>query len=232
VQAGSSEPGKEFAARTAEVIFTAQQTLADAQAFYRDVKGRLAKYGRRHEQLKIMPGVFPVLGRTESEAKAKYEELQELILPEVGLALLSGLTGDFDLSKYPVDGPLPTLPETNNQKSRQALMYDIAKKKNFTIRDLYLWVAGARGHWTLVGTASQIADELESWFQNEGADGFNLMPPVLPAGLDDIALQLVPELRRRGLFRTEYQGTTLREHLGLERPENRLSSWRSAASAE
>jgi N-acetyl-S-(2-succino)cysteine monooxygenase len=232
VQAGSSEPGKEFAARTAEVIFTAQQTLADARGFYRDVKGRLAKYGRRPEQLKIMPGVFPVLGRTESEAKAKYQELQDLILPEVGLALLSSLTGDFDLSSYPVDGPLPTLPETNNQKSRQALMYDIAKKKNFTIRDLYLWVAGARGHWTLVGTASQVADELESWFENEGADGFNLMPPVLPAGLDDIVEQLVPELRRRGLFRTEYQGRTLRDHLGLERPENRSSSLRSAASAE
>jgi alkanesulfonate monooxygenase len=105
----------------------------------------------------------------------------------VGLGLLGGLAGDFDLSKYPVDGPLPPLPETNNQKSRQALMYDIAKKKNFTIRDLYLWVAGARGHWTLVGTPSQIADELQSWFENEAADGFNLMPPVLPTGLDDIA---------------------------------------------
>ena len=230
VQAGSSDAGKEFAARTAEVIFTAQQTLADAQAFYRDVKGRLAKYGRRPEQLKIMPGIFPVLGRTEREAKAKYQELQELILPEVGVALLSGLTGDFDLSAYPVDGPLPQLPETNNQKSRQALMYDIAKKKNFTIRDLYLWVAGARGHWTLVGTASQVADELASWFENEAADGFNLMPPVLPTGLDDIVEYLLPELRRRGLFRSEYRGKTLREHLDLERPENRFGArWRASA---
>ncbi|MEY2929609.1 MAG: nitrilotriacetate monooxygenase component, partial [Pseudomonadota bacterium] len=216
----------------AEVIFTAQQTLADAQAFYRDVKGRLAKYGRRSEQLKIMPGIFPVLGRTESEAKAKFQELQELILPEVGLALLSGLSGDFDLSQYPVDGPLPPLPETNNQKSRQALMYDIARRKNFSIRDLYLWVAGARGHWTLVGTPSQIADELESWFNNEGADGFNLMPPVLPTGLDDIVDLLLPELRRRGLFRNEYRGSTLREHLDLARPENRFSRSSSALSAE
>jgi len=232
VQAGSSEDGKEFAGRTAEVIFTAQQTLAQAQAFYRDVKGRLAKYGRRSEQLKIMPGIFPVLGRTLSEAKAKYQELQDLILPEVGLALLSGLSGDFDLSQYPVDGPLPALPETNNQKSRQALMYDIARRKKFTIRDLYLWVAGARGHWELVGTPSQIADELESWFVNEGADGFNLMPPVLPTGLDDIVELLLPELRRRGLFRTEYQGATLRDHLGLERPENRFTRSRSAQSAE
>lgn len=232
VQAGSSEAGKEFAGRTAEVIFTAQQTLEDAQAFYRDVKGRLAKYGRRSEQLKIMPGIFPVLGATESEAKAKYQELQDLILPEVGLALLSGLTGDFDLSKYPVDGPLPELPETNNQKSRQALMFDIARKKDFTIRDLYLWVAGARGHWTLVGTASQIADQLQAWFENEGADGFNLMPPVLPTGLDDIVEHLVPELRRRGLFRSEYIGTTLRDHLGLERPRNRYADADRAVSAE
>jgi len=232
VQAGSSEAGKEFAGRTAEVIFTAQQTLADAQAFYRDVKGRLAKYGRHPEQLKIMPGIFPVLAETESEAKAKFQELQDLILPEVGLGLLSGLAGDFDLSKYPVDGPLPPLPETNNQKSRQALMYDIAKKKNFTIRDLYLWVAGARGHWTLIGTPSQIADELQSWFENEAADGFNLMPPVLPTGLDDIAELLLPELRRRGLFRSEYSGTTLRDHLGLERPENRYRETARAVSAE
>jgi N-acetyl-S-(2-succino)cysteine monooxygenase len=232
VQAGSSEAGKEFAGRTAEVIFTAQQTLADAQAFHRDVKGRLSKYGRRPEQLKIMPGIFPVLGKTESEAKAKYDELQDLILPEVGLGLLSGLTGDFDLTKYAVDGPLPQLPETNNQKSRQALMYDIAKRKNFTIRDLYLWVAGARGHWTLVGTASQIADELQSWFDNDAADGFNLMPPVLPTGLDDIVDQLVPELRRRGLFRSEYSGTTLRDHLGLERPQNRYTETGRAVSAE
>ena len=232
VQAGSSEAGKEFAGRTAEVIFTAQQTLEDAQAFYRDVKGRLAKYGRRPEQLKIMPGIFPVLGNTESEAKAKYDELQDLILPEVGVALLSGLVGDFDLSKYPIDSPLPALPETQNQKSRQALMYDIAKKKNFTIRDLYLWVAGARGHWTLVGTPSQVADQLQSWFENDAADGFNLMPPVLPTGLDDIVNLLVPELRRRGLFRSEYTGKTLRDHLGLERPKNRYTEESRAVSAE
>jgi FMN-dependent oxidoreductase (nitrilotriacetate monooxygenase family) len=230
VQAGSSEAGKEFAARTAEVIFTAQQTLEDAQAFYRDVKGRLGKYGRHGDQLKVMPGVFPVIGRTESEARAKYEELQDLILPEVGLALLSGLAGGFDLSTYPIDGPLPDLPETNNQKSRQALMYDIARKRNLSIRDLYLWIAGARGHWTIIGTASDIADQLQAWFEGGGADGFNLMPPVLPTGLDDIVEHLVPELRRRGLFRSEYEGKTLRENLGLARPPNRLAARERAAS--
>jgi alkanesulfonate monooxygenase len=111
-------------------------------------------------------------------------------------------------------------------------MYDIAKKKNFTIRDLYLWVAGARGHWTLIGTASQIADELQSWFEGEAADGFNLMPPVLPAGLDDIVELLLPELRRRGLFRAEYAGKTLRDHLELRRPPNRNRDFARVANAE
>jgi FMN-dependent oxidoreductase (nitrilotriacetate monooxygenase family) len=228
VQAGASEAGREFAARTAEVIFTAQQTLEDAQSFYRDVKTRMLAYGRRPDQLKVMPGIFPVLGRTENEAKAKFDELQELILPEVGLSLLSGLIGGFDLSRYPIDAPLPELPETNNMKSRQALMYDIARKRKFTIRDLYLWVAGARGHWTLIGTAEQVADQLQAWFENEAADGFNLMPPVLPTGLDDIVEHLVPELRRRGLFRYEYESDTLRGNLGLERPQNRYAAARRA----
>ena len=219
VQAGSSEDGKELAGRTAEVIFTAQQTLEDAQAFYADVKGRLAKYGRTPDELKVMPGVFPVVGITEAEAKAKYQELQDLIHPQVGLALLQGLIGT-DLSAYPLDGPLPDLPETNDNKSRQALLIDIARKHNFTIRELYQWIAGARGHWTIIGTPVQIADQLESWFVNDAADGFNIMPPYLPGGLDDFVDLVIPELQRRGLFRTEYEGTTLRENLGLSRPVN------------
>jgi FMN-dependent oxidoreductase (nitrilotriacetate monooxygenase family) len=229
VQAGASEDGKEFAAETAEVIFTAQQTLADAQAFYRDVKGRLSAHGRHPDQLKIMPGVFPVVGRTEAEAQEKFEQLQDLILPEVGLAQLSSLSGGFDLSGYPLDGPLPDLPETNNTKSRQALMFEIARKRKLSIRQLYLWIAGARGHWQLVGTPTQIADELESWFNNEAADGFNVMPPVLPTGLEDFVTLVVPELQRRGLFRTAYDGRTLRENLGLQRPENRFASKSKAA---
>lgn len=230
VQAGSSEDGKEFAGESAEVIFTAQQTLEDAQAFYRDVKGRLAKYGRRPEQLRIMPGVFPVVAKTESEAQSKYQQLQDLIHPEVGLALLSTLVGGFDLSDYPIDGPVPELPETNNQKSRQALVLEIARKRNFTIRDLYLWIAGARGHWTLIGSPIQIADQLENWFRNDGADGFNIMPPWLPGGLDDFVELVIPELQRRGLFRTEYEGRTLRENLGLERPVNRYTQGARAAA--
>ena len=221
VQAGSSEAGRDLAARTAEVIFTAQQTLEDAIDFYSDVKGRLAQYGRHPDDLKIMPGVFPIVGRSESEAREKFEQLQALIDPKVGLALVSGLTGGFDLSGYPLDGPIPELPETNASKSRQLLTLELARRENLTIRQLYLRVAGARGHWQLVGTPAQIVDQLEERFVKGGADGYNVMPPVLPAGLDDLVELVIPELRRRGLFRSEYEGRTLRDNLGLRRPVNR-----------
>ncbi|WP_421869944.1 LLM class flavin-dependent oxidoreductase [Pararhizobium sp.] len=215
VQAGSSEPGKELAARTAEVVFTAQNTLAEAQAFYSDLKGRMAKYGREPDELKVMPGIFPVIGRSRAEALEKFEELQELIHPAVGIRLLSDMIGGFDLSAYPLDGPVPELPETNGGKSRQHLLFDIARRDNLTINQLAKRIAGARGHWQVVGTAEDIADQLEDRFLNNGADGFNIMPPTLPQGLDDFITLVVPELRRRGLFRTEYEGRTLRENLGL-----------------
>ena len=229
VQAGSSEPGKDLAARTAEVIFTAHQNIEDARAFYRDVKGRLARFGRSPEDLKIMPGIFPVIGKTESEAKEKFEQIQELIHPAVGLSLLNGMAGDVDLSKYPLDGPLPEVTETNGSKSRQKLMVDLARRENLTIRQLYLRVAGARGHWQIVGTPEQIVDQMEEWFTTGAADGFNVMPPHLPAGLTDFVEHVVPELRRRGLFRTEYEGRTLRSHLGLREPQHPA---RSAVAAE
>jgi N-acetyl-S-(2-succino)cysteine monooxygenase len=221
VQAGSSEAGKALAARTAEVIFTAQQRLEDAVAFYADVKGRLAAYGRDPDDLKIMPGVMPIVGRTESEAREKFETLQALIDPVVGLAMVSSLTGGIDLSGYPLDGPIPELPETNASKSRQSLTLALARRENLTIRELSLRVAGARGHWQLVGTPEQIVDALEERFVNYGADGFNVMPALLPDGLDDFIALVLPELRRRGLFRSEYEGRTLRDHLGLKRPDLR-----------
>jgi alkanesulfonate monooxygenase len=221
IQAGSSEPGKALAARTAEVVFTAQQTLGNAQAFYADVKGRLAGYGRRPDQLKIMPGISPVIGRTQSEAEDKYQQLQDLIEPRVGLGLLSGMAGGFDLSGYDLDGPLPDLPQSNSMQSRQALFIDLARRENLSIRQLYLKIAGARGHHTVVGTPENVADTLEQWFLEEAADGFNIMPPFLPEGLDDFVEGVVPLLQQRGLFRREYSGTTLRDHLGLARPANR-----------
>jgi FMN-dependent oxidoreductase (nitrilotriacetate monooxygenase family) len=220
VQAGSSEAGKEIAARTAEAIFTAHQSLESAQAFYADVKGRLAKYGRSADELKVLPGILAIVGRTEAEAQAKYQQLQELIHPQVGLSLLSGMIG-ADLSAYDPDGPVPQdLPETNGGKSRQALLLDLAARENLSIRELYLRIAGARGHWTVVGTPVQIADQIQQWFENGAADGFNVMPPWLPGGLEDFIELVVPELRRRGLFREEYRGRTLREHFGLDRPDN------------
>lgn len=221
VQAGQSDPGKELAARTAEVIFTAQQTLEDAQAFYRDVKSRLAKYGRKPEEVLVMPGITFFIGETHEQAQAYYNELNSLIHPEVGLGLLTALSGgEVDLSEYPIDEPFPELPKTQGFVSRQQLMVDIARRHNFTIRQLYEWVAGARGHWSVIGTASEIADQLQTWFEQGAADGFNILPPVLPRDLDLFVDQVIPELQRRGLFRTEYEGRTLRENLGLERPEN------------
>ncbi|SPK70491.1 Nitrilotriacetate monooxygenase component A (plasmid) [Cupriavidus taiwanensis] len=220
VQAGSSEAGKELAARSGEAVFTAQQTLDEAVSFYTDLKSRLSRYGRSADDLRILPGVFPVVGRSESEAKEKFEQLQALIDPVVGLALVSSLTGGIDLSCYPLDGPIPELPPTNASKSRQRLVVDLARRENLTIRQLYQRVAGARGHWQLVGTPEQIVDELEARFLNYGADGFNIMSPLLPGGLTDFIALVLPELRRRGLFRHDYEGTTLREHLGLGRPQH------------
>jgi FMN-dependent oxidoreductase (nitrilotriacetate monooxygenase family) len=223
VQAGSSEAGKALAARTAEVIFTAQQTLDDAVAFYADVKGRMAAYGREPDDLKIMPGVMPIVGATESEAREKFDALQALIDPAVGLALVQTVTGGFDLSGYPLDGPIPELPETNASKSRQLLALELARRENLTIRELYLRIAGARGHWQLVGTPEQIVDALEARFVNYGADGYNVMPALLPNSLDDFIRLVLPELRRRGLFRSEYEGLTLRENLGLKQPVSRYA---------
>ncbi|WP_413712259.1 LLM class flavin-dependent oxidoreductase [Rhizobium sp. Rhizsp82] len=224
VQAGSSEPGKELAARTAEVVFTAHQTFEDARAFYADLKGRLRKYGRHADDLKVMPGIFPVVGRTIAEAEEKFEQIQELIHPAVGLALLSGMTGGVDLSAYSLDGPVPPLPETNASKSRQRLLLDLAHRENLTIRQLYLRIAGARGHRQIVGTPAQIADEMQHWFTGGAADGFNIMPPHLPVGLRDFVDLVLPELRRRGLFRNEYEGTTLRQNLGLRTPQHPASA--------
>jgi FMN-dependent oxidoreductase (nitrilotriacetate monooxygenase family) len=232
VQAGQSEDGRELAAKYAEVIFTAQQDLSDAQAFYRDVKSRLAKYGRHADDLKIMPGVSVFVAKTEQEAQEKYQLLNSLIHPDVGLGLLSGLAGHIDLSQFDLDAPFPELKQSEiNFTSRQQMMIDIAHKHQFSIRQLYEYVASARGHWTLIGTPEQVVDQLQEWFENEAADGFNVLPPSTPAGLIDFVELIVPELQRRGLFRTEYEGSTLRENLGLKRPENQHAIQHQQAQA-
>ena len=216
VQAGSSEDGRNLAAATAEMVFTAQPSLTKAQAFYRDLKQRVADKGRKPESLKIMPGLFAVVGRTQEEADAKFAQLQALIEPKAGLALLGRMIGNFDLSGYPLDGPLPELPETQDgQRSRQQLLTELAQGENLTIRQLYERIAGGRGHFTVVGTPLLVADRMQEWFEQGAADGFNVMPPALPGGLDDFLTLVIPELQRRGLFRTAYTGSTLRSHLGL-----------------
>jgi FMN-dependent oxidoreductase (nitrilotriacetate monooxygenase family) len=228
VQAGQSEDGRGLAAATAEVIFTAHQRLDTAQEFYRDIKSRARGLGRDPSHVLIMPGVSPFIGRTEEEAREKYDQLTGLILEDDGVALLNALTGGtLDLRGYDLDGPLPPAPATEGMKSRQALIRSIADENNFTIRQLYQWVASARGHFTIVGTPVQIVDTLQEWFENEAADGFNILPPWLPTGLNDFVDLIVPELQRRGLFRTAYEGRTLRENLGLPFPENR---WAHAAA--
>ncbi|WP_325437457.1 LLM class flavin-dependent oxidoreductase [Pseudomonas nitroreducens] len=224
VQAGSSETGRELAAQTAEVVFTAQTSLAAARDFYSDLKGRLGKFGRTPDELKIMPGVFVVVGQSQSEAQEKFEAFQELVEPQVGVALLSRMLGNFDLSAYPLDGPLPELPLTDSgQRSRQLLLTELAGRENLTLAQLGRRIAGGRGHYSLIGTPTQIADELQAWFEGGAADGFNVLVPHLPGGLEDVANFVVPELQRRGLFRRDYSGSTLRDHLGLKRPANRYT---------
>jgi N-acetyl-S-(2-succino)cysteine monooxygenase len=229
VQAGLSDDGRELAAETAEVLFTAQPTLADARAYYADVKARMSKYGRSPDSLNIMPGVVTVIGRTRAEAQEQEARLRSLTHPAPGLAFLSGLIGAFDLSRHPLDGPLPELPPTNGPKGRQRLLVEVARREKLTIRDLYLNIAMTSGHRLVSGTPVDIADQLEDWFVNECCDGYNVAPPYLPGGFDDFVNLVIPHLQKRGLVRTDYEGVTLRENLDLPRPAARAEIKVSAA---
>jgi FMN-dependent oxidoreductase (nitrilotriacetate monooxygenase family) len=225
-QAGSSEVGRELAARTAEAVFTPQHVLAEAQAFYADLKGRMAKYGRHADHLKVMPGLNPIVGRTLAEAQDRHTYLQSLIHPDVGIEVLSYSLGKFDLRGYDVDGPLPDEVERQDTNAGQTAFRQIigwARNEKLTIRQLYQRFAGARGQRTVVGTPSMIADEMQAWFDGRGVDGFLIQPATLPGGLNDFVDLVIPELEERGLFRTEYEGSTLRDNLGLPRPVSRYA---------
>jgi N-acetyl-S-(2-succino)cysteine monooxygenase len=224
VQAGASGTGRDLAARMAEVVFTAQTTFEQAAEFYSDVVNRLPRYGRTRNEVKILPGLYPVVGRTEAEAKEKFDFLQSLIHPSVGISVLEHTIGVPNLSQYPLDGPVPEMGDTNGPLSRQRLLLEAARRDKLTMWELCLLNAGPRGHLLTIGTPSQIVDVMEHWFLNGAADGFNVMPAWLPGSLTDFVDMVIPELQRRGLFRTEYEGTTLRDHLGLPTPPSRWQS--------
>ena len=220
VQAGASEAGRQLAAETAEVIFAAPPDLAAGRAFYADVKGRLDRLGRPRDHLKILPGAFVVLGDSVEEARAKRARLDSLVHEESAIAALSIALG-HDASRFDPDGPLPDIPETNDSRSARERAIELARREGLTARQLAQRLGGYAG-LAFVGTPSSIADEMQEWLESEGSDGFNVMFPFLPAGLDDVVDKLVPELQRRGIFRRDYAGTTLRDHLGLPRPANRF----------
>ncbi len=221
VQAGASDVGRQFAAETAEVVFAGGGPLEDGRKLYADIKGRMDKLGRNREHLKILPGAFVVLGETLSEAQDKRALLDSLASADSGMAALSIALG-HDASTYELDAPLPKyMPESNASKSGRERVITMAARENLTVRQLVGRLAGYGG-LGMVGTPKMIADQMEEWFTTGGSDGFNVMFPYLPGGLDDFVDTVVPELQRRGIFRTEYTGATLRENLGLPRPENRF----------
>ncbi|MFW0786818.1 LLM class flavin-dependent oxidoreductase [Gordonia sp. CPCC 206044] len=216
VQAGSSESGKELAARVAEVVFTAQRTIPDGVGFYRDLKSRAVRHGRRPDDVKILPGIVPFIGETETRARQLEREFTDLISPDYALRQLSAVFG-VDLTDLDLDGPLPDLPDESvieGQKSRSTLVRNLAREGNLTVRELLGELGGGRGHRSLAGTPEQIADDLIAWVDAGAADGFNIMPPYLPGGLDDFVDHVVPILQARGRFREDYTSSTLSGHYG------------------
>ena len=227
VQAGSSEKGRDFAARYAEAIFTAQLQKTTAQDFYADLKSRVVAAGRMTDQALILPGLSPLITSSDVEAQRLLDELGELANPEAGRKRLSGRFGGYDLSHLPLDKPLepedfadPSTVEA--ARSRTEVIIEFVRREKPTLRQLLAMLAGARGHYTFAGTPEQVADLMTAWFNEGAADGFNVMPPVLPAMLEVFIAEVIPLLQRRGLFRTAYEGKTLRAHYGLMEPASRF----------
>ena len=223
VQAGSSGAGMDLSARVADVVFTSQSSLKDGQAFYAEVKNRCDKFDRSPDSMKIMPGALVFIGETESEARDKFEQLQSLIPIQVAMQRLSNNLGGVDLSAYDLDGPMPDVPVNSARVSAVESYVTIARREGLTVRQTAMRAAAAKHHWTLIGSVSQVADQLEDWFHNEAADGFNILASDVPDAVHRLCAHLVPELQRRGLFRKEYEGPMLRDSLGLPRPSNRYA---------
>jgi FMN-dependent oxidoreductase (nitrilotriacetate monooxygenase family) len=225
VQAGSSDTGRRFAARHADAVFTAHMAKATAQEFYADLKRLAAAEGRAPEQVLILPGLSPMIAATETEAQRLAREVNDLSDPEVGRKRLSGRFGGHDFTHLPLDRPLvpedfPDPDSVQAARSRTEVILNLVRRDKPTLRQLLAYLAGARGHFVTAGTPEQIADFIADWFADGAADGFNVMPPVLPAQLEIFCAEVIPLLQRRGLFRTAYEGTTLREHYGLDWPQS------------
>jgi N-acetyl-S-(2-succino)cysteine monooxygenase len=214
IQAGGSPSGLELAARTADVVFSVVQELAPAKAAYVDLKGRMARYGRAPEAIAVLPGVMPIIGASEAEAREKLAKLQSWITPTNAVTLVASRIG-YDVSGHDLDGPVPPPPPFQGSRTFTSVLYEMARRENMTLRDLYNLTAAARGHWVLCGTPQTIADTLEEWFVEKAADGFNILPAYFPGAFADFVDQVIPELQRRELFRRDYEGRTLREHFGL-----------------
>ncbi len=219
-QAGASEAGRQLAAETAEAIFSAPGTIDNARSFYADIKGRMKAIGRNPDHLKILPGAFVVVAPTVDEARAIRAKLDSLVHEESAIASLSIALG-HDVSGFDLDAPLPEIPQTNASQSSRERIIELGRRDGLTVRQLAQRAGGYSG-LAFVGTPETIADQMQDWLETEASDGFNIMFPWLPGGLDDFVARVVPELQRRGIFRREYEGHTLRENLGLPRPDNQF----------
>ncbi|MBK17311.1 MAG: nitrilotriacetate monooxygenase [Rhodospirillaceae bacterium] len=223
VQAGSSEKGRELAAKSADVIFVASQDFEMAREFCSDIKARAARYGRQPGDIKVLPGLTVTVAETQEEAQAKFDEMQELIHPELGLAYLSRRIG-HDLTQMDPDIPMPDIDAVDDVGTRSGQMIELAKRENWTLRQLYQHFSATRGHMVLVGTPTTVADAMQEWFENGACDGFNVLPSLFPDEFESFVDLVVPELQRRGLFRTAYEGNTLRDLLEVPEPSSRFNA--------
>ena len=216
IQAGGSPSGLELAARTADVVFSVVQELEPAKQAYTDLKGRMSKYGRPPEAISVLPGVMPIVGSSHAEAREKLAKLQSWVNATNALTLVTSRIG-YDVTGHRLDGPVPPPPLSQGGRTFHNVLYEMARREGMTLQDLFNLTAAARGHWVLCGTPETIADTLEQWFVESAADGFNILPAWFPGGFSEFVDLVVPLLQRRGLFRHDYEGATLRDHFGLPR---------------